>query len=265
MDGYQSGDPGRAWSLIAAIWSAIGGMGLQYAEPPASFERSGQKIRGPGRIAEEGLATCLDTTLLICGALEAAGLHAAAIFTEGHAFAGVWLRRKAFPGAEVADVIELRKAIAAREFVAFETTLLTRTPPGAFDRAVREATAALSEEREHEFRLAVDVARCRSAGIRPLARLDGRSTGRARPDRARRALRPRSRRRPIWAARSTSRTRRPPRRPRIASSAGSASCSTSACATGSSTSATRSRRCPCAATTSRGWRTCCRRARRSAS
>ncbi len=172
MDGYQSGDLGRAWSLIAAIWSAISGMGLQYAEPPASFERSGQKIRGPGRIAEEGLATCLDTTLLICGALEAAGLHTAAIFTEGHAFAGVWLRRKTFAGAEVADVIELRKAIAAREFMVFETTLLTRTPPGGFDRAVREATAALSEEREHEFRLAVDVARCRSAGIRPLARLD---------------------------------------------------------------------------------------------
>lgn len=47
MDGYQSGDPGRAYLLSAALWSAATGLGLTYAEPPASFEREDQKVRGP--------------------------------------------------------------------------------------------------------------------------------------------------------------------------------------------------------------------------
>ena len=42
LDGYQSGDPRRAYMLVAAIWSAISGMGLTYAEPPRSFESRGR-------------------------------------------------------------------------------------------------------------------------------------------------------------------------------------------------------------------------------
>jgi len=68
MDGYQSCDPGRAYLLAAAIWSAMAGLALTCAEPPASFEREGQKIRGPGRITSEGLATCLDSTLFLAAA-----------------------------------------------------------------------------------------------------------------------------------------------------------------------------------------------------
>jgi len=64
-------------------------MGLDYALPPASFERTGQKVRGPAQVAESGLATCLDLTLLFCAALEQAGLHPIVVFTEGHAFPGV--------------------------------------------------------------------------------------------------------------------------------------------------------------------------------
>ena len=71
LDGYQSGDPSRAYMLAGAIWSAATALGLSYAEPPASFESQGQKVRGPARIAEEGLATCLDATLLLAAAFEA--------------------------------------------------------------------------------------------------------------------------------------------------------------------------------------------------
>ena len=48
MNGYKSGDPRRAYLLAGAIWSAVTGLSLTYAEPPSSFEREGQKIRGPG-------------------------------------------------------------------------------------------------------------------------------------------------------------------------------------------------------------------------
>ena len=64
LDGYQSQDPRRSWMLAAAIWSAATALNLSYAEPPKSFERQGQKVRDPGRIVGEGLATCLDTSLL---------------------------------------------------------------------------------------------------------------------------------------------------------------------------------------------------------
>jgi hypothetical protein len=74
LDGYQGG-PKRAWELSAAIWAAIGSMGLDYSLPPASFERDGQKIRNPGQITEAGIATCMDITLLFCAALEQCGLN----------------------------------------------------------------------------------------------------------------------------------------------------------------------------------------------
>ena len=143
IDGYQTGDPSRAWAISAAIWSAIEGMDLRYAVPPASFEQRGQKVRMPARLAQEGLATCLDTSLLVSAALEAAGLNPIVVFTEGHAFAGVWLVNRTFATAETWDVTELRKAIVAREFVPLETTLLTGGNRGTFPQCRRRGPCSV--------------------------------------------------------------------------------------------------------------------------
>ena len=51
LDGYKGG-PKCAWELTSGIWSAVAAMELDYALPPASFEHAGQKVRGPGQIAE---------------------------------------------------------------------------------------------------------------------------------------------------------------------------------------------------------------------
>ncbi|HQU69964.1 MAG TPA: DUF3320 domain-containing protein [Albidovulum sp.] len=169
MDGYQSNDPLRVWMLAGAIWSAATGRGLTYAVPPASFERIGQKIRDPERIASEGLATCLDSTLLLAAAYEAAGLNTAVLFAQGHAWVGVWLVRKDFGRLVEPDVVTVRKAVVAREFVALETTLLTKRPSIGFEEAVRAGRDRLSEAREAEFIQAVDINRARAARIRPLA------------------------------------------------------------------------------------------------
>lgn len=169
LDGYLSDDPRRAYMLAAAIWSSVTGLGLTYAVPPASFERSGQKIRDPGRIVGESLATCLDTTLLFCAALEASGLNPIAVFTQGHAFAGVWLKAKTLPNIVEPDITELRKAIAARELVVFETTLVTSRPAAGFEAAISKAEDALSEINEVAFEQAVDIRRARDASITPLA------------------------------------------------------------------------------------------------
>ena len=169
MNGYQSGDPRRAYMLAGAIWSAITGLALTYAEPPASFEREGQKIRGPSRISGEGLATCLDSTLFLAAAFEAAGLNPVVLFSQGHAWVGVWIVKKDFGHVTEPDVVAVRKAVEAREFVPIETTLLTKRPAIGFDQAVDEGRRRLAENRDPEFVMAVDIARSRAARIRPLA------------------------------------------------------------------------------------------------
>ena len=169
MNGYQSGDPRRSYMLAGAIWSAVTGLALTYAEPPASFEREGQKIRGPGRISDGGLATCLDSTLFLAAAFEAAGLNPVVLFSQGHAWVGVWLLKKDFGHVTEPDVVAIRKAVQAHEFQPIETTLLTKRPSIGFDQAIDEGRRRLAENRDPEFVMAVDIARARAARIRPLA------------------------------------------------------------------------------------------------
>lgn len=169
LDGYQSSDPGRTYILAAAIYSAIAGMGIHYAEPPASFEDRGQKIRRPATIAEDRLGTCLDLTLLFAAALEAAGLHPVVLMFRGHAAAGVWLTKRTFGNTIEPDQMEVRKALASRELIVFETTGVTHRPAMAMEAAQRTLDHRMGEEEAHDFVAAIDVRRARSGGITPLA------------------------------------------------------------------------------------------------
>lgn len=169
LDGYQSSDPGRTYMLAAAIYSAIAGMGIHYAEPPASFENRGQKVRRPATIAEERLGTCLDTTLLFAAALESAGLYPVVLMFHGHAAVGVWLTKRTFNNTIEVDQMEVRKALASRELIVFETTGVTHRPPMPLDAAQRALDHRMSEEQATEFVAAIDVRRARSGGITPLA------------------------------------------------------------------------------------------------
>ncbi|MDN0075425.1 DUF3320 domain-containing protein [Crenobacter sp. SG2303] len=168
IDGYEGGAR-RAWELASAIWNAIGAMGLDYALPPASFEHTGQKVRSPSQIADSGLGTCLDLALLMCAALEQAGLNSVLVFTKGHAFPGVWLKSEEFSISVVDDVTALRKRVKLKEMVLFETTLLTQRPLPAFSYAIGRGEEQISEEEEQKFQLAVDIRRARLQRIKPLA------------------------------------------------------------------------------------------------
>lgn len=168
LDGYAGG-PKRSWELASAIWGALGARGLDYALPPPSFEREGQKVRGPSRIAESGLATCLDLTLLISAALEHAGLNPLVVFTHGHAFGGVWLSDEEFTTSVVDDVTALRKRLMLKELVLFESTLVTQRPCPTFAQAIERGARQVSEAEGSQFNLAVDIRRARIQRIRPLA------------------------------------------------------------------------------------------------
>ncbi len=169
LDGYQSGDPRRAYMLAAAVWSAVAAEKLSYTNPPASFERSGQKVRRPSVVLSDGLATCLDTSLLFAAALEAIGLNTIIVMQDGHCFTGVWLVERTLPRIVTTECSEIRKAIDAHELRTFETTLVTHNPPARFEDAIRMARDATREAQEGRFLAAIDIARARMSQIRPLA------------------------------------------------------------------------------------------------
>lgn len=168
IDGYTHGAK-RAWELTSSIWTAVIQRQLHYALPPASFERTGQKVRSASQVLDAGLATCLDLTLLFAACLEQAHLNPLLIFTRGHAFVGVWLRDEEFSNATIDDITAIRKRMKLQEMVVFETTLAAQGQLVGFGQAVEHANRQLSEEEEAKFELVVDVKRARMLRIRPLA------------------------------------------------------------------------------------------------
>lgn len=172
LNGYIGGSA-KAWEMSSAIWGAIGSLGLDYALPPASFEQAGQKIRTPSQIRETGLATCLDSTLLICAAMEQCGLNPVIIVTSGHSFAGVWLKDEEFSSVIVDDITAIRKRIKLKELLVFETTLLTQRPCPTFSKAIEQGEKQLSEGEEDKFEMVVDIRRARMQRIKPLSSLNG--------------------------------------------------------------------------------------------
>lgn len=112
LDGYQSNSPTRIKQQMAAVFSAIQSCGLTYSVPPASFERSGQRIRLSDTVLQQKLGTCLDLTLLYASCLEQMGLNPILVILEGHAFVGVWLEDTCFPEIIQDDVAVLKKRMA---------------------------------------------------------------------------------------------------------------------------------------------------------
>lgn len=168
MDGYQSGDPNRVLAQISAIFSAIQSQNLAYANPPASFETQGQKVRFPDLIKEHKLATCLDSTLLFAACAEAIGIHSLIIFFKGHALPGFWLREYASSESFQDDKGLLTKSIASgiNDMVLVESTYVTQKDT-SFTKAVQSAHNSISKPDYFEF--FVDIRRSRIGQIKPIS------------------------------------------------------------------------------------------------
>ena len=168
IDGYASGQRERVWELASAIWSAVAGLRLSYALPPASFERTGQKVRTPSQILDGRLATCLDTALLFAAALEQASLNPLLVLTRGHAFVGLWLQPVEFAALITDEAAALRRRFDLDDLIVFETTLATHSPPASFSQAMAAARRQIDDDAQAQFEMAVDVRRARMQRIRPL-------------------------------------------------------------------------------------------------
>lgn len=166
LSGYQSRSPARVGKITQAVFSALQARGLTYCNPPASFERTGQRVRLPDQMLENKLATCLDLSVFISACLEQAGLNPLVILKDGHAFAGVWLINECFADPGTDDILPLRKRVDLNEILVFETTRITSPPPNDFGSAVEAGKRHLRDE--DQFGCVIDIARCRKSGIRPL-------------------------------------------------------------------------------------------------
>jgi hypothetical protein len=164
FNGYH-GDRKHALAQAAALYGSISAERYAYSLPPASF-MTGQKIRSPERIADGRVATCLDTTMLFASCLEQVGLNPVLLLNEGHAWVAVWLVEQHSSMPTTQDIQDIRKRVKAGEMIAFETTFVTGSPPGAFVAACAEGTKLLAEESKAFF--AIDVKGARGKLIRPL-------------------------------------------------------------------------------------------------
>ena len=168
LDEYQSRTPDRVRKQMAAIYTAITEQQIIYSTIPASFEEYGQRVRLANSVMAQKLGTCLDMALLYASCLEAIGLNALIIITQGHAFAGAWLVPETFPDPTIDDVSLLTKRTAEGiyDITLVETTYMNMGHSSDFDDAVKQANGKLTDG--NNFILAIDVKRARHSGIRPI-------------------------------------------------------------------------------------------------
>ncbi|MBP2377275.1 hypothetical protein JOF42_000770 [Microbacterium phyllosphaerae] len=125
LDGYQQGDPNRVDSMVEAIYDAVRARDIRYAEPPASWGISGQKVRTPAEVLEGRLGTCLDTTLTLAAALEEAGINSTLWLLEGHIFLGYWREWSSLDAPAQAEASEAVNLVGLGKIGLVETTKMT--------------------------------------------------------------------------------------------------------------------------------------------
>ncbi len=166
--GYQSEDPNVVKQQAAAVYAALQEENIAYIVPPASFEKSGQRVRLPYTVLTEKHGTCLDLALLFASCLEQIGLNPLIVLIKGHCFAGFWLEDETFADCAEDDVSALKKRAAEGidKICVTECTDFVAGKSVDFAHAESHALARLTEDAD--FLYAVDVRRCRGSGIRPI-------------------------------------------------------------------------------------------------
>ena len=166
--GYSKQDPNDVKMQVAAVYEAMRQENIAYSLPPASYESVGQKIRTPDEVLGQKFATCLDLTVLYASVLEAMRLNPLIILKNDHAFIGCWLEEKTFAECIQEDISAIHKRIAEGidELILVECTSLVAGSQTSFEESVKIAKNSLLKE--EEFKMAIDVARCRGSNIRPM-------------------------------------------------------------------------------------------------
>ncbi len=165
FNGYQSKDPEKVRKMAEAIYLSLQkDLDISYINPPASFERNGQKVRFPAQILEHRRGTCLDLALLYAGCLENAALHPIIFLVRGHAFLGCMLSHDNLDESILTDREIIKKMVEKNALLTMNSTTFTNDT-STFDHCIEEGKKCL--EGMH-FEYAIDVKMARREGIKPL-------------------------------------------------------------------------------------------------
>lgn len=171
LDGYQGGSRLRAAQIAESCFNALVARGIGYINPPASFDREGQRIRLVDRVCREKFGSCLDLSLLLASLWEQSGLHPLILLMEGHAIPAVWTHEAHLAEPAIDEAARIRNLLELGEIVAVESTLATQSG-STFAQAVEAAKRRLASPGAGFC--AVDIRSCRKRGVRPLPlRADG--------------------------------------------------------------------------------------------
>ncbi len=172
LDGYLSQDVDRARNIVAALYRALKKQKLIYAVPPASFGKSGQRVRLSDEVLTGKVGTCLDLTILMASCLESLGMNPIIVLFSTHALVGAWLSEEMSSNMVMDDqsFLTIATANGINRMVLVESTRLTDDTP--FEKAAEEAEASVraseTENASRIFEMYIDVTRCRMEHILPL-------------------------------------------------------------------------------------------------
>ncbi|NUJ89658.1 DUF3320 domain-containing protein [Plantibacter sp. MCCC 1A11337] len=164
---YQLDDPARIDTIVAAVWDAARARDIRYAEPPASWGQSGQKVRTPEEVLTSHLGTCLDTTILLASVLEAIGIHPLLWLLKDHIFLGYWRVQTTLDVVASTDVSEAVNSLELGRIGVVETTMLTGTSATFAEASRRPHTDHLAGSLD-DFIGVTDVVQARLRKIYPL-------------------------------------------------------------------------------------------------
>ncbi|GAA1511079.1 hypothetical protein BJ978_001560 [Agromyces terreus] len=169
LDGYQSENPERVDSIVTAVYDAMRARDIRYAEPPASWDSIGQKVRTPAEVLDGRLGTCLDTTVTLAAVLEQAGINTTLWLLDGHIFLGYWRTDNSLGAVASTDAMDVINLVDLGHIALVETTMLTGGEDsrsfGDANRAPRTSHLAGGIDRVQGV---TDVRQARLSGIYPL-------------------------------------------------------------------------------------------------
>ncbi len=124
LNGYQSENPERVDAIVQAVYEAMSARDIRYAEPPASWGDTGQKVRTPEEVLIGRLGTCLDTAVTLAAALEQVGINSTLWLLKGHIFLGYWRVDSSLPAVTSVDADEIVNLVDLGHIALVETTML---------------------------------------------------------------------------------------------------------------------------------------------
>lgn len=172
--GYQD-SPDRVLETVRAIYDAIHGVGIRYSEPPASFERNGQKIRTADVVLDSRFGTCLDTTVLFAAVMEEAGIQPYIVLLKGHSVVGFTLK-EITTDMVISDSDQLGNLFGSGFFVPIETTLCVAGKDASFEDAVSSAMETCRNGRAVRLAINVQAAHRRIKPLPSVVERDGERT-----------------------------------------------------------------------------------------